>query len=298
MRQKCDECGLNSVEMSTDYNLGDLITIIHSYHSDSPYDNNPNLDSNCLAYYFLNIGGRQLLNDTIHSNWLNVPSNQSLGGDYGCHTAYNFTYDFKRSYNQSNMYKNAYTKQITNDNYSNSNICYLNSTQDIVIPNAISSLTAAEFYKRMIMIREEPKWAYPNISWIDVQQLLYGSDAGNESILFPNLEWGGASTDMSIYIQTGVNISQIEQQSHGNWRIFSKLGGGMPTNKNNTYDIAYNGYACFPIISQQNGVEMNQGVEFILSLWYEKNGQLCDVDASADKNVATVVKAIVNGHLR
>ena len=70
MRQTCDksyDIGLNANEKNTKYPLGDLITIVHSYHSDSPNANNPDYESNCLAYYFLNIGGRKQLDDDVHS---------------------------------------------------------------------------------------------------------------------------------------------------------------------------------------------------------------------------------------
>ena len=297
--------GLDSIEYNTGYPLGDLITIIHSYHSDSPINNsfdqiNPNYQSNCLAYYFLNIGGRQQLNDNIHTKWLNLNDSnsdsnsssinkQSLGGNYGCDSE-NYTLGYQFVSNKNYIYHQNQIQNMSNQSNMTKR-CNMNETNFVTISNQLSSLTSAEMYKRIIMTREEPQWSYPNTSWIDVENLLYGA---NPSIMFPNITFGGASTDTSIYIQSGLNMTNIEYESNGQWRIFSKLGGGC-TDKH--CDVAYNGYACFPTIDHDQD-SVNLGVEFVISAFYSINtSDVCVVDTLFENNIASVVSAIVNGKL-
>ena len=143
------------------------------------------------------------------------------------------------------------------------------------------------------MAREEPEWTYPYIEWTDVKNMLYGAET---SVLFPSIGWGGASTDTSIYIQSGLNMTQVENDSDGNWRIFSKLGAGCANSVE--CDISYNSYACLPII-EGGTVKYNAGVEFAISAWYEKDsGDLCITDKYVQQNIGPVVKAIVDGSLQ
>lgn len=44
--------------------------------------------------------------------------------------------------------------------------------------------------------------------------------------LFPGLEWGGMTADTAIFVQSGLDMDLVEQNSQGKWRIFSKLGAG------------------------------------------------------------------------
>ena len=200
-RQKCktpESLGLNSYENNYKDMLGDLATIIHSYGS-----NPSNFESNCLAYYFLNVGGREQLDNNLH-NWLGTTSSCTLGGDYGCTNEYGLGYSFTL---------------LNNSN----DICPLSNTKFVTIPNSLNTLTQAEFYKRLVMVREEPEYSYPYVTWDDVKQLMYGPV---NSSMFPGIKWGAGSTDTSWYIQSGTNITNIQERSNGQWRIFSKLGAG------------------------------------------------------------------------
>ena len=262
-RQDCNNLGLNSFEDNKKDELGDLSTIIHSYGT-----NQQGLESNCLAYYMLNIGGRQQLDNNIHS-WLGGSSSDSLGGNYGCQDTYGLSMSFTEINN------------ITNK-------CSIPESKMVTIPNSLSALAASEFYKRIVMTREEPEYKYPNTEWTDVKQLMYGPE---NSTMFPGIKWGGGTTDTAWYIQSGLNdkynISGIDENTNGNWRIFSKLGAGDT-------DIVYNSYACLPQYEGDKVME-NNGVEFAISLRYTSTESLCYTDTLVHQNIQPVIEAIMDG---
>jgi hypothetical protein len=66
-----------------------------------------------------------------------------------------------------------------------------------------------------------------------------------DSELFPSVQWGGMTADTSVYLQSALNISDVELQSKGNWRIFSKLGAGFSSSRL-VGEITNNAYACLP----------------------------------------------------
>ena len=54
--------------------------------------------------------------------------------------------------------------------------------------------------------------------------------------MFPGLEWGGMTSDTAIFVQSGLDMDRVEEQSQGTWRIFSKLGAG---NSSQTHTIPH-----------------------------------------------------------
>ncbi len=60
---------------------------------------------------------------------------------------------------------------------------------------------------------------------------VHGRYGKEHSVLFPDVEWGGMTADTSIFVQSALDISQIQQQSQGQWRIFSKLGTFLDLNE-------------------------------------------------------------------
>lgn len=72
----------------------------------------------------------------------------------------------------------------------------------------------------------------------------YGADLADSS-LFPSVQWGGMTADTSIFLQSALNISDVQLQSNGNWRIFSKLGAGFSSSRL-VGEITNNAYACLP----------------------------------------------------
>ena len=107
---------------------------------------------------------------------------------------------------------------------SDDDVCFITRDFDGGYENFFSAFTAAEMTRRLVLhsdVREEHR--FPNLTLDDVLQVLYGAE---QSELFPGLEWGGMTADTAIFVQGGLNISEVEVRSKGQWRIFSKLGAG------------------------------------------------------------------------
>ena len=184
-------------------------------------------------------------------------------------------------------------------------------TPEPVLNNRLSMLTASEFYKRLVMTRENAASAYPRAEWPDVREIMYGPA---ESELFPGLAWGGATTDTAIFVQSGarcknargrfvcvchpllragLDMRAVEENSKGDWRILSKLGSGCGDVRppGRLCEIVNHAYACLPVAGAQNA-----GVEFVLSV-FGADATVCEADVRVQANVARVVAAIVAGEL-
>ena len=62
-------------------------------------------------------------------------------------------------------------------------------------------------------------------------------------MLFPTVEWGGMTADPSIFVQSALDMHQVQQQSQGQWRIFSKLGivaNRLNSNNKTEYNVSLN----------------------------------------------------------
>jgi hypothetical protein len=199
--------------------LGDFVTIIHNY-------NEQHYESNALARWFENVGGRQNAQDLVHE-WLGRPGNESFGGNYGVaapHIAYSFSMP------------DGASVDVTPDDPAQAPA------------NNLSALTMAEFLKRLVMHREDASTRLASVQWEDLRVLFYGSaqkhwTLPSESGVVPAAGFGGMSADAAIYLQSAVDIHAIESESHGKWRIFSKLGYGES-------GLVENGYACLPGIGE------------------------------------------------
>ncbi len=122
----------------------------------------------------------------------------------------------------------------------------------------------------------------------------YGAEQSES--YFSDVTMGGMAADPCIFIQSSVNISDIEQRSHGHWRIHSKLGNGcgcglwgeitcntlmqvqhkvhippLPRSRKRCFnshcilhsrqvgEIRSNGYACFPVLDSAGRAVTNSG---------------------------------------
>lgn len=200
--------------------FGDLISIITSYDHTAGYS------SNALSSYFHDIGWRERIHALVNSEWINATSSgQTLGGNYGEETPSDLSF------------------LISND-IDNNNKCNVDKDPWLEIySNSLSSLTAAELTRRITLHNELPvSMRFPGVEYEDIKTELYGAET---SLLFPNLKWGGMSTDTAIFLQSSLNISEVEDESDGKWRIFSKLGAGYSSIRN-AGEIVTNSYACLP----------------------------------------------------
>jgi hypothetical protein len=107
----------------------------------------------------------------------------------------------------------------------------------------------------------------------------YGAD--ERGTHFINSTMAGMAADPCIFIQSSVNISDIDQRSRGRWRIHSKLGNGYSTRSavspapplhtraffqhyllvrsRQVGEIRSNGYACFPVLDSSGSAVVNSG---------------------------------------
>lgn len=213
--------------------LGDLATIVCSY------DRTKNYTSNSLARYFHDIGGRQQA-DWLVREWLGARDGESFGGNYGEPTPPDLGFTLTAADPpRPQEAANGVTTQS----------CALDPDHSgIVIPNALSALTMVELLKRIVLHRDlPPALRLPGVQWKDVQQELYGSGGGTQS-LFPTVEWGGMTADTAIFMQDAAqNVMRHygDPQTGGEWRIFSKLGAGFSSSRH-VGEIVHNAYGCFP----------------------------------------------------
>lgn len=205
--------------------LGDLVSSMHTYDGAT-------YSSNSLGRYFHDIGGRQRANDMIHGAWLGRPGEETFGGNYGAPSP-GLPYTF--------VEEGGADVAIAPDGTSGP-------------ANRLSTLTQAEALKRLVLHREEPGQALPDITWEDLRVLFYGAETSE--IYGP---FGGMSADKAIYLQAGHDMDYLERRSHGRWRIFSKLGNGS---EGQFVNVAY---GCFPVLDDRDQPVPGWGRELVIA---------------------------------
>jgi hypothetical protein len=229
--------------------LGDLVTVIASYREDR-------YTSNGLGRYFLNIAGRAAEQSLIHT-WLGRPSTESYGGNYGEPAPTDLGYTFEEA--------NGATVSIAPDDQTG-------------IVNNLSTLTMAEFMKRLA-VWDDAATRLPGLAEADVATIFYGPA---NSIWWPG-EPGGLSADFTVFLQSALDMNQVEAQSQGRWRTFVKLGAG-------DNDWVQNSYACLPVLDAEGHPAPDEGAEFALSVRYQ-GGSLPRVEA--DQVLGAIYKNLV-----
>ncbi len=238
----CDDAYslINNV-VSNKYNnvpLGDLASVVCTYDATAGYT------SNSLSSFFHDIGWRSNLNNLINSDWLGMQLNnenpQSLGGNYG----------------------EASPSDLQLIIAENDKLCTLDKDEWLhTYDNSISALTEVELLRRIVLHSDIPdEMKFPGLKVDDVKSILYG--ASDNTALFPNQMWGGMSADISIFLQSSLDLNKIDEISHGNWRIFSKFGDGWSTSRQ-VGEVVSNAYACFPTTA--NGINSG-GTEFSITI--------------------------------
>ncbi len=230
--------------------LGDLVTSVCNYDY-APFS------SNSLGRYFHDVGGRARANDLIHGLWLGRPASETFGGNYG-EAAPAIGYAFTEPSGEM--------LSVTPDTSSGP-------------ANHLSSLTAAEFLKRLVLHREVESQRLPGIQWADIETILYGArDSAKYGF------WGGMSRDTAIYLQSGHDPDYLDARSKGHYRMFSKLGLGS---SGQFLDV---GYACLPVLDDAEQAVPGWGREFIIAAHLPTTGASW---AERDRNLARAYRAII-----
>jgi hypothetical protein len=241
--------------------VGDLVSVVHSY-DERIYT------SNGLMSWFHDIGGRFFANQLMHERWLNRPETEIYGANYGqASSKIGFTFA-----------KDEKTTEIKPD-------------QGWIKNNRLSTFTLAESLKRLVMYRENPETQLEYSTWDDIKVLLYGAQ---ESIWYDQRTPQGMEGDVSVYLQQAVDLDQIEENTQGQWRIFSKLGLGFSRGG----EIVHTDYACLPLFDQEGQPVVNQGVEMILSIHLPLHDQYAQGDQILADLYTQIVQAVLKGDLK
>jgi len=247
--------------------LGDLATIVCSYDHTAGYT------SNGLSSYFHDLGWRTTIHDLVQSDWLAGPGTTiTLGGNYGEPTPSDL--GFRLTASGSTTMCNAVAKPV--------------SSQP-TYENSLTSLAAAELTRRLVLHADvAPSLRWPFLEDEDVANIVQGA---NVSALFPSQVFGGMSADTSIFLQSWLNMSQVETSSEGRWRIYSKLGAGFSSSRQ-VGEIVNNVYACLPgylggleaTIHVRGSVPKDTGLVAVESIVHEAMGMI--VAAISDGRIA------------
>jgi hypothetical protein len=241
--------------------LGDLITVIHSYDEER-------YTSNGLSAWFHDIGGRAFANGIIHERWLNRPAEEAFGANYGDRAP-----DLPLTFTLGDK-----ELKVTKD-------------QAWYPKNYLSPLTLAEALKRLVMHREDSVTRLEEITWEDVEVLLYGAP---ESLWYDASSPQGMQSDTALYLQESVSAQRRDEVAQGQWRVFSKLGLGGSRGG----EFVYTGYACFPNLNEAGEPLEGEGVELIINTHWGANGAYGARDAAQMDLYRDLVSAIDRGALR
>ena len=194
--------------------------------------------------------------------------------------------------------------------------------------NALSQLSHVEMTRRLVQMRDLPSdLLFPSTTWEDALRILYGygtmdssaeastSPSSSASSLFPadELYWGGMTADTSIYLQSALNMTQVQADAQGHWRIFSKLGAGYSTSRK-VGEIVNNAYACLPVLNKDSqrekrgiggevdpepDVTVGSGLEFTISVRgsIALDASLSQADLAVFTAVNEAVAALLDGRL-
>ncbi len=98
--------------------------------------------------------------------------------------------------------------------------------------------------------------------------------------------------DTAIYIQMGHDIDYIEERSHGQWVILSKLGLGS---QGQFTDV---GYACWPVLDENDEPVPGWGREFVIAAHLDQGGSNWDArDRLLAETYRKIILRIVDGRL-
>jgi hypothetical protein len=238
--------------------VGDLVTSVCNY-DDNPYS------SNALGAWFHDVGGRNKANGLIHADWLNRPASETFGGNYG-EAAPGLGYTFVED--------NGATVTVPKDTTSG-------------IANNLSMFTLAEALKRIVLHMVVPTQRLPGIQWKDAKVLLFGAEGSKKYG-----KWGGMTADTAIYLQMGHDIDYIEERSHGQWVIFSKLGLGTQG------QFVHVGYACWPALDEGGNPVPGLGREFVIAAQLDQGGSTwAKRDRLLAETYRKIIVRIVDGRL-
>jgi hypothetical protein len=173
--------------------------------------------------------------------------------------------------------------------------CKIQNDTTRIALNQLTALAHVDILRRLCLSFDLPVGIrFPSMQPADQQTILYGA---KRPLLFPGLQWGGMTTSIDIYAQTGLDMAEVERRSKGTWRIFSKMGAGWG---GVTGDVVTATYAVLPVLdSATDAPVVDKGVEFLVvgRVAVTGDSSLTTADAVLQKAVGSISKAIYLGQL-
>lgn len=229
-----------------DTKLADLITSIHSYQQSGKADGN----SNAIAYYFADVAGRDYLTGLFHQGWMNSGQEGVMfRGKYG-----------PDAFAPSDAYWRTPSRNaeilVTARTDDAGLLGYNCDTCGDVGNKPMTTLTSAEFLKRLVTHRRVPQTRLAGLSDDAVMMLLYGSGHSENSANAGGMMAGaglGPHRAIARALQqhdeelAGLSAQEtLDQATQGNWRIFHKLGAG-PSGTRGTSEVVALAHVCLPL---------------------------------------------------
>lgn len=242
--------------------VGDLVSWVHNYDRGGRYE------SNALARYFLDVGGRDWSRSLVRE-WIGAGTS-SLGANYGP------------------FYPDGVSRTWREGGHGQA----LDHTREAGGDKRVSMLATAEFLKRLVMHREDAATRMPGFRadaqadsyWRDLEVLFYGR---------PGHFAGGMQDDTAIYLESALDMQEMERRAPGEWRIFSKLGYGISSARSR-HELVYAAYACLPDLARPAW-----GKEMIIAANYSRPAATADrvMDRQFQGAIARVVGEVMSGQI-
>lgn len=231
-----------------DYNIADMITSINSYETFSKADGN----SNALATFFANLATRDYLSRLFYDEWLKLSTpNIYFRGAYGP-TAF-----VPNKYEWNSPWLNE-TLPIDMNNVSKDDLGYLPYRCQhcgLTGNKPMTTLSQAEWLKRLAMHKQDPSTAHPYLTMGDIETLFYGVGHSQQPDKFAGMTLGISTMlqqaiaknlhERDVYMTPEIAKNILDNATNGQWRVFQKIGWGPSETRSSTENVVL-AYVCLP----------------------------------------------------
>lgn len=230
------------------YNIADLISSIHSYEPHGTANGN----SNSIASYFVNLASRDRLNRLLHKDWLNLSDAHIIfSGAYGADILAPQPHTWHQSSIDNGKALGDLIKNADDPGY----LPYRCETCGVTGNKSMSTLTLAEWLKRLAMHASDPSTVHPYLTEADVDVLFHGTGHTNKNDVTAGM-MSGISIQLSLAIARSLTQNPtldansaekvLNQATDGRWRIYQKIGWG-PSETRGTGENVMLAHVCLPL---------------------------------------------------
>lgn len=227
--------------------LADLITSIHSYQPIGVTDG----DSNAYAYYFANLAGRDYLTSLLHEGWLQIGQPAvKFRGAYGPTPYAPEPQQWRTARLQQQL-------QVLAPSADPGMLPYRCDDCGLTGNKPMTTLVLAEFLKRLVSYQRDPLTRLNGLSAEAVQMLLFAPGHSPHQIaaggmmagasLTPHRAIAAALQEYDPSLRGRSMQATLDEATHGQWRIFHKLGAG-PSETRNSGEVVALLHVCLPLV--------------------------------------------------